>query len=416
MSVYLWDCLTIAPLDIARWRSESLMALTRPRENKHELARVSKHILRRVRSTVSQWLLGAHASTKIGTRFQRRILNPAIKFHQDFRSSYHRYTLESIKDLSDLSPKEMLNEWLLKAADTWGQVKTEDQVGTALYCLHPGLVRRRPGGADPVTIVKPVVVITRLGIERILGDQSNQELVPSNATEQLALENSSSTSDRTIYPPDEDSLAGTAYTNNSSTDTDSESDTTSEKEAYDQDKSRHPIGHIEEEHEQISEAQYSDSADVKASEERHHNPETSGLGTHPRYYPVVGPGGVVSYYQEGLTPWKYQEPRDDPLATRKASRGGGKDSSGEVVSHRGTTVSKLRQSASGQASVPSSPSSNARGVSKDSPKERSIQQNSTSDDSHASTSRSNSVPTSAQSNSVLGSFKKLWSYNTKEHR
>ena len=416
MSVYLWDSLTIAPLDIARWRSESLMALTRPRENKHELARVSKHILRHVRSTVSQCLLGAHASTKIGTRFQRRILNPAIKFHQDFRSSYHRYTMESIKDLSHLSPKEMLNEWYLKAADTWGQVKTEDQVGTALYCMHPGLVRRRPGGADPVTIVKPVMVITRLGTERIPNNQNKQERVLSNVTEHLALKNSSSGRDRPIHPPDEDGLAGIAYTNISSTDTNSESDTTSEKESYDQDERRHPIGHIEEEHEQISEAQYSDSADVKASEEPHHNSETSGLGTHPGYYPVVGPGGVVSYCQEGLTPFTYEESRDDPLATRKASRGGGKDSSREVVPHRGTIVSKFRQTASGQASVPGSPSSIPRGVSKDSPKERSIQQNSTSDDSHASTSRSNSVPTSAQSNSVLGSLKNFWSYNTKERR
>ena len=165
------------------------MALTRLPEIKHELGRVSKNILRDVRSILSQWLLGAHASTKIDARFQRRILNPAIKFHQDFNSSYHRYTMEPIKDLSDLSPKEMLNEWHLKAADTWGQVKTEDQVGTALYCLHPGLVRRRPGGADPVTIVKPVVVITRPETQRILNNQSKQEPVPSNATEQPAFKN-----------------------------------------------------------------------------------------------------------------------------------------------------------------------------------------------------------------------------------
>ncbi|KAL9023630.1 MAG: hypothetical protein Q9196_007080 [Gyalolechia fulgens] len=385
--------------DIARWRSESLIALTRPPKDKYELTRISKRIRRHLSSTVSQWLRGAHASTTIGASFQRRILNPSIKFHQDFRSSYHRYTIESIKDVSGRSPKEMLKEWHLKAADTWGPVKTEDQVGTALYCLHPALVRRRPGGADPVTIVKPVVVITRLGRERILDNPIKQETVLRNATEQLA-SRSPSSSYHTIHSPDEDSLAGTAPTNISCTDTYSDSDMTSGNESYDQDERRHPIGHIEEEHEQISEAQYSDSVDVKASEERHQYSETSRLGTYPRSHQVMGPGGVIQSYQEGPPPLKFEVLGDDPLGPRKASTGGGKDAAREVVSHRGIPASKRRQSASGLLSNP-------RGVSNDSPEEKPIQQNSTSDNSHASTSRRNSVPTLTQS--VRNSIKKRFS-------
>ena len=381
------------------------MALTGLPKNEDDLAQQSKDILRDVRSVLSQWSLGAHASTKLEARFQRRILDPAIKFHQDFTSSSRRYTMETIEDLGNLSPKEMLNEWNLKAVDTWGQVKKEDQVGTALYCLHPALVRRRPGGADPVTIVKPVVVITRPGTERILNKQSKYGPLHGNATEQPASTKATSTKDRTIRPPEKNSLASTASANSSSSEADSESDTVSERESSEKDELRSPIGQVEENPEQISDAQDSDPADVEA---RHYTSETPGFDS------AVRPG-EVPYVQKGHKPYRYQKIRDNPLAPRRALRGS-KDSSGGV-SPRGPTVNKLRQPTSGLNSVPISPSSNSSGPSKDSPKENPTQHKPTGDNPHLSTSHSNSVPAPGQNNgSFLNYFKEKLGYNVKDRR
>jgi hypothetical protein len=65
------------------------------------------------------------------------------------------------------SPREMLQKWSLIDADEWKRVKKESEVGRALYCLHPPLLRHRTNGGSPIVIVKPVVVVTHPRRERV---------------------------------------------------------------------------------------------------------------------------------------------------------------------------------------------------------------------------------------------------------
>ena len=101
-------------LSIERWRSETLTALTARRETKTCLSDASKEILSNVRRILSAWLLDTGASAKLERRFQREILDPAIRLHQSLTSSSSKYTMESVKTSRGLSPIQMLNEWYLE--------------------------------------------------------------------------------------------------------------------------------------------------------------------------------------------------------------------------------------------------------------------------------------------------------------
>ena len=108
---------------------------------------------------LSPWLFKAGPFSKVEARFRDAILCPAIKLHQDLKSASHQYEMRYIKVLDRLSPKQMLVEWDLKDADTWQKVRAEKDIGRALYCLHPSIIRLRAEGATPIVVAKPVIVV-----------------------------------------------------------------------------------------------------------------------------------------------------------------------------------------------------------------------------------------------------------------
>ncbi|KAL2040680.1 hypothetical protein N7G274_006659 [Stereocaulon virgatum] len=152
---------------IDRWRSEALTALTARREYELSLADASKDILTKAMHTLSPWLLDTGTSSKLEGRFQRNILDPAIRFHRNIMTSSNKYTMDPLMVSGEFSPEEMLKKWSLKDADEWKQVKKETEVGRALHCLHPPLLRHPTNGGSPIVIVKPVVVVTHSRRERV---------------------------------------------------------------------------------------------------------------------------------------------------------------------------------------------------------------------------------------------------------
>lgn len=149
------------------WRSETLTALTALPENEARLEAASTSICNRLSNILSPWLFEAGPFANVEERFRRDILDPAIKLHQNITSSSHHYEAKKIKVFDRLSPKQMLDEWELKNADTWQKARGEKEVGKALYCLHPSTVRLRAKGTAPIVVAKPVVVVTSPERKRI---------------------------------------------------------------------------------------------------------------------------------------------------------------------------------------------------------------------------------------------------------
>lgn len=149
------------------WRSETLTALTALPENEARLKAASTSICNRLSNVLSPWLSEAGPFANVEERFRRDILDPAIKLHQNITSSSHHYEAKTIKVFDRLSPKQMLDEWELKNADTWQKARGEKEVGKALYCLHPSTVRLRAKGTAPIVVAKPVVVVTSPERKRI---------------------------------------------------------------------------------------------------------------------------------------------------------------------------------------------------------------------------------------------------------
>ena len=142
------------------WRSETLLALTTLPENETRLEGALRRICEDLANSLSPWLLEAGPFHKVEGKFRREILGPAIRLHQDFKSSSHPYEMKTIKAPNEYSPRQMLDEWRLKDADLWQERRKEREIGRALHCLHPSLVRNRPQGMAAITIVKPVIVVS----------------------------------------------------------------------------------------------------------------------------------------------------------------------------------------------------------------------------------------------------------------
>ena len=136
-----------------------MTALTALHENDSRLERASRRICNKLSGFLSPWLLEAGPFAKVEGRFKCEILDPAIKLHQDLRSSSHRYDTRPHTVIKKLSPKQILDEWELKDADTWQKPRGEKEVGKALYCLHPAVHRLRTQGRPPIVIVKAVMVV-----------------------------------------------------------------------------------------------------------------------------------------------------------------------------------------------------------------------------------------------------------------
>lgn len=159
-----------------------MIALTVLRENKTRLERALKRICGRLNNILSPWLCEADPFAKVEERFRREILDPAIKLHQDLRSSSHRYETRHLEVSDRISPKQLLDERDLKDADTGQKAKGEKGVGKALYCLHPLLVRIRTKGTPPITVAKPVIVVISPARVRISDPRGLHDSSPSDMT------------------------------------------------------------------------------------------------------------------------------------------------------------------------------------------------------------------------------------------
>ena len=148
------------------WRSETLTALTALRENGANREKVTKKICRDLGIFFSPWLLGPFA--KLEERFRQEILDPAIRLHQDLKSSSYRYEYDTIASavFDELSPRHLFDRCDLKDADSWLKPRSEKDVGRALYNLHPSIVRFRRRGKTPIVITKPVIVVSNPHRER----------------------------------------------------------------------------------------------------------------------------------------------------------------------------------------------------------------------------------------------------------
>ena len=150
------------------WRSETLTALTALRENGAHLEKGSRRICSDLGPFFSPWLLGAGPFAKVEERFRHEILDPAIRLHQDLKSSSHRYEFDAIPSavFDELSPRQLFDRYDLKDADSWLEPRHEKDVGRALYNLHPSVVRLRTRGKDPIAIKKPVMVVSNPNREK----------------------------------------------------------------------------------------------------------------------------------------------------------------------------------------------------------------------------------------------------------
>ena len=129
------------------------------RENEPRLEQAARGICSKLTDILSPWLFEAGPFFKVEARFRDEILDPAIKLHQDLKSASHQYETKYIEILDRLSPRQMLDEWDLKDADTWQKVRVERDVGRALYCLHPSIIRSRAESKIPIVVAKPVIVV-----------------------------------------------------------------------------------------------------------------------------------------------------------------------------------------------------------------------------------------------------------------
>ena len=207
------------------WRSETLTALTALPENETRLEQSSRRICHDLNHILSPWLSksGAFAEVEeslrreVEEKFRQDILGPAIKLHQDLKCSSHQYKMRRITVFDKHSPRQMLDEWDLKDADTWQKPRGEKDVGKALYCLHPSIVRLGARGTSPIVIVKPVVVVTSPKREK---DNSQ-----SGMTALAAAIKSSPSVDQVTSSLNRESSAQTKLVDNPSMFTDSDSTT-----------------------------------------------------------------------------------------------------------------------------------------------------------------------------------------------
>lgn len=189
------------------WRSETLTALTTLREYDIRLESASRRICNDLNGLLSPWLLEAGPFAKIEGSFRQEILDPAIKLHQDLSSSSYRYDTSLIPVNGRLSPKQMLEEWELKNADTWQTPRSENRIGKALYCLHPPIYRLRSGGRPPIAIAKAVMVVASPGKGKSLNPQGNKGSPQRATTAPSAAMGSSIATSHTISPLKQESPA-----------------------------------------------------------------------------------------------------------------------------------------------------------------------------------------------------------------
>lgn len=146
----------VGQLSANRWRFETMTALLLSKECEKEHSAKAKKIHGQAEYILSAWLGGSFVNFEM--RLQKEILDPAITVHKDFRASIDQSQWIPPDLTEDIAPREMIEQWKLKDVESWAKIKKEQQIGQALHCLHPALVRFRPGGGAGITLVKPIVV------------------------------------------------------------------------------------------------------------------------------------------------------------------------------------------------------------------------------------------------------------------
>ena len=211
------------------WRSETLTALTALHENETRLEEVSRDICNRLNNILSPWLFEAGPFTKVEERFRQEILDPAIKLHQDLKSSSHQYETRRTNVFDRVSSRQMLEEWYLKDADTWQKVRSEREVGRALYCLHPSIVRLRAKGTIPIVVAKPVIVVKSPARERVPDPRSHKDSPLSVMTAPPAVIEPGPATDHIISSLNQGATAQIKFADKRSVSTDSDSTTDSRR-------------------------------------------------------------------------------------------------------------------------------------------------------------------------------------------
>ena len=178
VSQHYADRLLVVSMNADRWKLETLTALTTRSGNDKKLMGKTGEIHRRARDLLSDWLSGI--SAEFETRLQRDILTPAIRLHQDLRTSVDQFGMDSPRLDEEFPPQHMIELWQLRDAESWALIKKESQIGKTLYCLHPSLVRFRGGSGASLALTKPVVVIAPSGKTQAPAERNREDALRYN--------------------------------------------------------------------------------------------------------------------------------------------------------------------------------------------------------------------------------------------
>ena len=211
------------------WRSDTLTALTTLRENEARLERAARGICVKLTDILSPWLFEVGPFSKVEARFRDEILHPALKLHQDLKCASHQYEMKYITFLTRLSPRDMLDEWDLKDADTWQKVRAERDVGRALYCLHPSIIRLRAESTTPIVVAKPVVVVQGPNRKRSSDSRGCKDSPLNSMTERPVTTKPSPATDHVTSPSKQGDPTHVEVAEKSSTFIDSDSSTESSR-------------------------------------------------------------------------------------------------------------------------------------------------------------------------------------------
>ena len=265
------------------------------RENESRLERAARGICTKLTDILSPWLFEAGPFFKVEARFKDEILDPAIKLHQDLKSASHQYETKHINVLDRLSPKQMLEEWDLKDANTWQKVRAERDVGRALYCLHPSTIRLRAESTTPIVVAKPVIVVEGPDREK-LPDARGLKDSPLNSTTAPPVATESSPATHHVTSSSRQGLfAQVKFAENASTFTDGESsrDSSRRRRPSPHQSRRASIHPFTKDHEDPLPGSPPRRLSVPMDPSAHHRPEDRSSAYPHHYYPTphVAEGG-----------------------------------------------------------------------------------------------------------------------------
>lgn len=197
----LSDTSSLGRMNINRWRFETLLALIAHPDSIKERTDNLKMTVNTTRAVLSKFLPpGNCLLDEIDKGLKDDVLDPAFKLHQDMMTSLEIYDWQHA-DLSACSTKrQMLDQWDLRDAESWGPVKREHQVGKVLHCLHPSLLRLRTNGNPTLVLVKPVIIVAGRKKSNDPEQQRKREATPSGTNTRAATSQSDQLDDMSESP------------------------------------------------------------------------------------------------------------------------------------------------------------------------------------------------------------------------